>query len=186
MVSDWPSRWITCWNPPLPTARAARTELPSRQACSIRHRGSAQDQWAVLCLQSPTQGTAVGFPQVQSGLGCKVPELELFCWWMVFVEFACFFDLLPTAFLAFPCFSMTSPALLAFPCFSSLSCGCSRCFFAFSAVLCLSCFSLLYIASLWMLYVSFFSCSLCVVCSSWLFSFTLLLLALFWRIDSLS
>ena len=70
-----------------------------------------------------------------------------------------FVDLLLTVFLAFPCFSMTSPAFLAFPCFSSLFRGCSR-----SCVFCFSVLVLLFLAFHCFfvnVYVSYLFCSLC-------------------------
>ena len=92
----------------------------------------------------------------------------------------CFVDLLLAAFLAFPCFSMTSPAFLLSFLLIAGFCPCSRfCSFCFSV------FVLLFLASLCC--CSFCSCSLC----AWfvlagVFSFTFLFLVFLWHIDSLS
>ena len=61
-----------------------------------------------------------------------------------------FVDLLLTVFLAFPCFSMTSPAFLAFPCFSLPHClSVVAPAFLVLLLFCASlAFSLLFIASL--------------------------------------
>ena len=83
----------------------------------------------------------------------------------VFVsEFGEMLDLLLAAFLAFPCFSMTSPAFLSSHCFSVVA----PAFLIFSAFVCLLRFSLFLCECFCLL----FPLPLRLVCSSWLFSFT--------------